>query len=238
MKLNVYLARCGVASRRKADELIKRGAVDVNGTKVTVPFIEIVPEDSVKVCGKPISPEKYTYIVLNKPVGYTSTVKDRFAKKKVTDLIPRPYGRLFPVGRLDKNSSGLIILTNDGKFANHITHPRYEVEKKYEVTVSPVFNNRDIKGLKEGIMDRGERLGVASIKLLKTLPGRSKLAVAMKEGKKREIRRLFGALGYRILELKRVSIGDIFLGNLKPGEYRLLTKEKVTGAIEKSNRRG
>jgi 23S rRNA pseudouridine2605 synthase len=230
VKLNVYLARCGVASRRRADELIKKGDVEVNRTKVTVPFLEITPEDSVTVYGRPVSPEKYVYIVLNKPVGYTSTVKDRFAEKKVTDLIPKSYGRLFPVGRLDKNSSGLLILTNDGEFANHLTHPRYQVEKEYEVTVSPAFNNLNTKVLKKGITEGGEKLRAASIKSLKTLPGRSKLAVVMKEGKKREIRRLFEALGYGILELKRVRIGSIRLGSLKSGEYRLLTnKEKQFG---------
>jgi len=233
VKLNVYLARCGVASRRKAAELIKKGAVQVNGTTVTVPFVEIVPEDIVRVYGKPVSPEKYIYIALNKPVGYISTVKDRFAKNKVTDLIPQSYGRLFPVGRLDKNSSGLVILTNDGKFANRITHPRYGVEKKYEVTVSSALNERDIKVLKEGIADRGEKLRAEAIKLLKPLPGRSKLVVVMKEGKKREIRRMFKALGYQILELKRVGIGNIFLGNLKPGEYRLLKGSQVTGTFVK-----
>lgn len=226
MKLNVYLARCGVASRRKADELIKKGAVQVNGTKVAEPFVEVKDADCITVYGKTVSPAKYVYIALNKPAGYTCTVKDRFAEKKVTDLVPKSYGRIFPVGRLDKNSSGLLILTNDGEFANRITHPRYQVEKEYEVTVSPAFDNRDARVFREGITDEGERLRAASVKTLKMFQGRSVLSVVMKEGKKREVRRMFESLGYRIIELKRVRIGNIRLGRLHPGGYRMLTEKE------------
>ncbi len=226
MRLNVYLARCGAASRRKADELIKKGAVQVNGEKILEPFVDVKDGDSVKLYGKLLSPAGCVYIALNKPKGYTSTVKDRFAEKKITDLIPASYGKLFPVGRLDKNSSGLIILTNDGQFANLITHPRYQVEKEYEVIVSRPFKSEDARILKEGITDEGEQLRAASIKPLKQFPGRSLLSVVMKEGKKREVRRMFECLGYRIIELKRVRIGKIFLGHLKTGGYRLLTEKE------------
>ncbi len=231
MKLNVYLARCGVASRRKADELIKKGAVQINATKVVKPFVEVNPGDCVKVYGKAVSPEKHVYVALNKPAGYTCTVKDRFAEKKVTELIPESCGRLFPVGRLDKNSSGLLILTNDGEFANRLTHPRYQVEKEYVVTVSPAFDNRDARTLKAGITDEGEILQAASVKLLKILQGRSVVSVVMKEGKKREVRRMFESLGYRIIELKRIRVGGILLGYLKPGGYRILTEKEKQGVL-------
>lgn len=226
VKLNVYLARCGVGSRRKADELIKKGAVLVNGTRTTQPFTEVNPGDRVKVYGKPVSPAKHIYLVLNKPVGYTCTLKDRFAKKKVIDLIPKSYGKLFPVGRLDKNSSGLLLLTNDGNFANQMTHPRYQIEKEYEVIISPAFNNMDAKILRKGITDQGELLLATSVKLLKTYQGRSIISVVMKEGKKREVRRMFESLGYRILGLKRTRIGNIHLGHLKPGRYRAMTEKE------------
>jgi len=230
MRLNVYLARCGAASRRKADELIKKGAVQVNGEKVAEPFVDVKDGDSVKLYGKLLSPAGCVYIALNKPKGYTSTVKDRFAEKKVTDLVPPSCGNLFPVGRLDKNSCGLIILTNDGIFAQRLAHPSFQVEKEYEVVVSPVFETRHVSVLKSGITDEGEKLRAASVKPLKKLPGRSLLSIVMKEGKKREVRRMFESLGYRVIELKRVRIGGIFLGSLKPGRYRILTAKEIGSA--------
>ena len=229
MRLNLYLARCGVASRRKADELIKKGAVQINSEKAAQPFLDVKTGDCVKVYGRTVAPAGYIYIALNKPGGYTSTVQDRFAEKKVTDLIPSSCGKLFPVGRLDKNSCGLILLTNDGEFANRITHPRYEVEKEYEVLLRPAFDASHVKILREGIEDEGELLRAAGAKTLKNFPGRSLLSVTMKEGKKREIRRLFEALGYRVIELKRVRIGKIYLEMLKPGEYRNLTEQEIKG---------
>ncbi|MBN1444678.1 MAG: rRNA pseudouridine synthase [Candidatus Omnitrophica bacterium] len=229
MRLNVYLARCGAASRRKADELIKKGAVQVNGEKIMEPYVDVKDGDSVKLCGKLLSPAGYVYIALNKPRGYTSTVKDRFAEKKVTDLVPASYGNLFPVGRLDKNSCGLIILTNDGQFAQRLAHPSFQVEKEYEVVVSPVFETRHVSVLKSGITDEGERLRASSIKPLQRFPGRSMVSVVMKEGKKREVRRMFEYLGYRVIDLKRVRIGKIYLERLMPGEYRNLTEREIKG---------
>ncbi len=229
------MARCGVASRRKSDELIKKGAVQVNGTKVLKPFIEVNSGDCVKVYGRTVSPEKYVYIAVNKPAGYTCTVKDRFAEKKVISLVPESHGRLFPVGRLDKNTSGLLILTNDGEFANRLTHPRYQVEKEYTVMISPSFNNRDAIALKSGISDEGESLQASSVKPLKIFPGRSVLSVVMKEGKKREVRRMFEALGYRVIELKRIRIGGIKLGYLKTGGYRILTEKEKQSVFPSSS---
>ena len=226
MKLNVYLARCGVASRRGADELIKKGKVQVNGKRTLEPYTEIKEDDIVTVRNRPVSPAKYVYIALNKPKGYISTIKDRFAEKKVIDLVPRSYGKLFYVGRLDKNSSGLMILTNDGQFAQHLSHPSFQVEKEYEVFLSPSYDPGHTPILKTGIIDDGEKLRVVSIRALKRFPRRTLLSVVMKEGKKREVRRIFEHFGYRVIDLKRVRIGKILLGETKTGQYRLLTEKE------------
>ena len=132
MRLNLYISGAGVCSRRKADELIKNGYVRVNGKKVIQPYIDVSEKDTVTVNRKSISPEKYVYIALNKPTGYICTLKDKFATKKITDLIPKSFGRVYPVGRLDKDSSGLIILTNDENFTQQLSHPSFNVEKEYE----------------------------------------------------------------------------------------------------------
>jgi len=237
VKLNVYLSRCGVASRRKADTLIKNGAVSINGKRVFQPYIE-VDEDSdiIKVFDKRISLQKKVYLALNKPEGYTSTLKDRFATLKVTDLIPPEMGKVFPAGRLDKNSTGLIILTTDGDFAQSMTHPAFEVEKEYEVTVTPVFDPKKIYILKKGILDEGERLKAHSGKMIKNLPlqKRSLISIVMKEGKKREVRRMFERLNYTIISLERVRIGNILLGGLKPGEYRPLSQKEISFFLKRT----
>ena len=131
MKLNLYLARSGVASRRKSAELIKSGRVSVNNEIILVPSREVVGKDKVNIDGKKITLERFVYVAVNKPIGFTCTLKDRFAEKKVTDLVPRSLGRLYPVGRLDRDSSGLVILTNDGDFSQRLSHPSYEAEKEY-----------------------------------------------------------------------------------------------------------
>mgnify|MGYP001334077091 FL=1 len=230
VKLNVYLARSGVASRRKADELIKKGKVSLNGKVVILPYADVGENDSVSVGNRKISVQKSVYIALNKPEGYTCTLKDRFAERKVTELLPPSMGKIFPAGRLDKNSSGLIILTTDGLFAQQVTHPSYEVEKEYEATVTPSFDRRHIGLLKRGITDKGENLRASSGRMVKDYPStnQSVVSIIMKEGRKREVRRMFERLRYSVISLKRVRIGNIQLGQLAPGSYRSLTPEEIS----------
>lgn len=230
VKLNVYLARCGVASRRKSGELIKKGQVSINGKTVIEPYAEIEENtDTVRVKGTPVYCRKSVYLALNKPAGYTCTLKDRFAERRVTQLIPKSMGKVFPAGRLDKNSEGLIILTTDGNFAQKLTHPSFEVEKEYEAEVTPVFNRRHLPVLTKGISERGEKLRADSLKTIKNRPekNRSVVSVVMKEGKKREVRRMFEYLGYSVISLKRVRIGNILLGELESGRYRELSQKEV-----------
>ena len=233
MRLNLYISRAGVCSRRKADELIKNGYVRVNGKKVIQPYIDVSEEDTVTVNRKSISPEKYVYIALNKPTGYICTLKDKFATKKITDLIPKSFGRVYPVGRLDKNSSGLIILTNDGNFTQQLSHPSFNVEKEYEVTVIPKFKKEDIDILKKGIMDADEKLSVVSLEIIKSYPTKSIILMILKEGKKREIRRMLSHLRYHILKLKRIRIGNIHLDDLPLEKYRSLSKQEINEVLQK-----
>lgn len=226
-RLNKYLARCGACSRRKADEEIKSGKVKVNGKIVREPFYNVSNEDSVYYKGKILKEKKLIYLCLNKPSGYVSTVKDRHAEKKVVDLIPGKYGRVFPVGRLDKDATGLLILTNDGNFANLIMHPRYQIEKEYEVVVDGILEKRDMEKARSGIIDEGEKLKIIKGKIIKKMRNKTKIRITLKEGKKREIKRIFGVLGYNVLQIKRIRIGSIKLGNLKEGEYREITADEI-----------
>ncbi len=233
MRLNKYIAQAGLCSRRKADELIPQGRVAVNGGLVVEPGVDVKDGDVVTVDGRRLSPKKQVYLVLHKPAGYTCTLKDKHAEKKVTELVPRSQGKLFTVGRLDRESSGLILLTNDGDFAERVTHPRYEVEKEYEVTVIPMFRPADADRLVHGIEDAGERLSARSVRPKKHVSGKSVLSVVMKEGKKREIRRMFSSLHYHILLLERIRIGPLTLGSLRVGQYRNLEEKERAALLRK-----
>ncbi|MFH2067887.1 MAG: pseudouridine synthase [Candidatus Omnitrophota bacterium] len=227
MKLNLYLARSGVASRRKSAELVKGGRVSVNGKTVLVPSREVAGKDNVSIDGKKVVPERFVYLAVNKPVGFTCTLKDPFAEKKVVDLVPRSMGRLYPVGRLDRDSSGLVILTNDGDFSQRLSHPRYEAEKEYLVVVTPPVSRKEAAVLKAGVLYENEKLSASEVIILKKDSGKSTLRIILKEGKKREIRRMFGCLGHHVLTLQRVRIGNIMLGKLEPGKCRFLTEKEI-----------
>jgi len=227
MKLNLYLARSGIASRRKSAELVKSGRVSVNGETVLVPSREVSGKDKVTVDGKKAAPERFVYVAVNKPIGFTCTLKDRFAEKKVTDLVPRFLGRLYPVGRLDRDSSGLVILTNDGDFSQRLSHPSYEAEKEYLVVVTPPLSRKEAAVLKAGVLYEEEKLSASEVIIIKTESGKSTLRVILKEGKKREIRRMFGCLGRHVLTLQRVRIGNIMLGKLELGKYRFLSEKEI-----------
>ena len=229
MKLNLYLARSGVASRRKSAELVKSGRVSVNGETVLIPSREVAGKDKVSVDDKKVVPERFVYVAVNKPTGFTCTLKDRFAEKKVTDLAPRSLSRLYPVGRLDRDSSGLVILTNDGDFSQRLSHPSYEAEKEYLVIVAPPVSRKEVAVLKAGVLYEEEKLSASEMIILKKESGKSTLQVILKEGKKREIRRMFGSLGRRVLTLQRVRIGNITLGKLELGKYRFLSEEEIVG---------
>lgn len=228
-RLQKYLAECGIASRRKCEELIVQGHISVNGNIVTEMGLKIDPSvDTVAYNGKfVICNEKKVYIMLNKPEGYVSTAKEQFNRPKVTDLVKTPGIRLYPVGRLDYDSSGLLLLTNDGDVTYSITHPGHEVDKTYVVEVNGVPDDEDIKNLRDGIDIGGFITSPAKVSIISTSKNNALLSITIHEGKNREIRRMCSAAGHDVLKLKRVSIGSLSLGNLKKGEWRYLEPSEV-----------
>jgi len=199
----------------------------VNEKVVKEPYYDVKKEDEIFYRGKKIKKNELVYICLNKPAGYVSTLKDRYAEKKVIDLIPEKYGRVFPAGRLDKDATGLLILTNDGNFANFLTHPRYQIEKEYEVVIDGILEKRGIEIAKKGVFDKGERLKIIDGKIVRRTKKATIVRIILKEGKKREIKRIFKVLGYNVLKLKRIRIGNIKLGNLKEGDFKIIFPDKL-----------
>ena len=225
MNLTKRLSTSGAASRRKAAELIKEGAVTVNGTVETNPATIVKPSDRITLNGKEIeSAPELVYIMLNKPRGYVCTNEDIHAKKKAVDLIRlRNEVRLFSAGRLDKDSEGLIIFTNDGKFADRLMHPRNEVMKTYALSVAHPFAEEQLQQMVDGIQDDGETLSAEEV----YQRGDRKYILVLAEGKKREIRRMVAALGNETKRLERIAIGNLKRGMLKPGEWRMMTRRDV-----------
>jgi 23S rRNA pseudouridine2605 synthase len=227
IKLNVFIAKAGVCSRRKADILIKEGRVKINGCITVEPWTDVGSKDFVAVDGKPLRAEFQAYIIVNKPRGMTVTLEDRHAKLKISDIIPKRYGRIFPVGRLDKDTTGLIILTNDGELCHALTHPSFEVEQEYVAAVEGAVDQASIGRMKAGVIDDGDLLKVKSVSMLSRNRKKTVLKIVISEGKKRHIRRLLKQVGAKVLNLKRVRIGNLELGALKEGKFKVLDKREV-----------
>jgi 23S rRNA pseudouridine2605 synthase len=228
VRLNHFLAMSGVCSRRAADELIATGRVEVNGQLCTELGTRIDPQaDDVRFDGSRVQPEKQTYVLFNKPKNVVCTNAKHEQKKRVIDFLPAVKGRLFTVGRLDLDSEGLILLTNDGGFALEMTHPRYGVPKLYAVLVRGRIEQQDVDKARGGVwLAEGPTTGM-NIKVERTGKDRTYLKVTLREGKNREIRRVFAKLGYPVIELKRIRIGELNLHGLSPGEYRFLQRHEV-----------
>lgn len=231
IRLAKYLAQCGVASRRKAEELIAAGLVQVNGETVRELGRKVDPEtDRVTVEGRAVAPaQERIYLVLHKPAGYVTTVRDPWGRPTVMDLVPEKYGRfrLFPAGRLDQNTTGLLFLTNDGEAALALTHPRYQVLKVYEALVQGVPKAGTLRRLREGIRLEDGITFPAKVDILRVEEGNATLRITVHEGRKRLIRRMCRAAGHPVLALKRVAIGPLVLGDLPPGKTRLLQPAEV-----------
>ena len=232
MNLSKYLSSAGVCSRRGAAELVAGGAVAVNGTTAQSPGQRVTRKDRVTLHGKPVAPvREYVYIMLHKPRGYVCTMEDPHAKKKAVDLIPLSKEiRIVSVGRLDKDSEGLLLMTNDGAFAQAVTHPSGGISKLYRVTVQPRADESQILKLSSGVvLDDGTKTLPCAINVVTDEPGRTVMEMTLKEGKNREIRRMCESVGLEVVRLKRNAEGVVKLGMLKPGTYRELTKAEVNG---------
>lgn len=227
IRLNKYLAMCGVASRRKADELIQQGRVEVNGKVVTQLGLKINPQkDKVTVDGKLVKPEeKLVYIVINKPKDCITTVRDEKGRRTVLDLV-KVKQRIFPVGRLDRNTTGVLLLTNDGELAYRLMHPKYKVEKAYKVEIDKPIKPEDIEKLKSGIMLDGRKTEACDVYILPN-SDRKEIGITIHEGRYRQIRRMFERLGYKVRKLHRVSFGGITVSGMKRGEWRYLTESEI-----------
>ncbi len=231
MRLNKFLSNSGVASRRKCDKLIEEGKVFVNGKVAPQGMVIDEKKDKVTIEGKVITlPSSFVYIKLNKPKGYACTAHDEKGRKTIYDLV-KCDERLFSIGRLDYDTEGLIILTNDGDFANKVAHPRYHMEKEYRVTVEGEIKESELAVMRKGVVVDGERMPSARVERLSFDGKNTKLSVVIDEGQNRQIRRMFEAIGRDIKLLKRVRIGEVKLGGLSRGEYKDLTETELNSLV-------
>lgn len=235
IRLNKYLSQSGVTSRRDADRLIEKGDVRVNGEVVRTLGTKIdESKDRVEVKGKAVKPEDDSVsIVLYKPPGYLVTLKDPQQRPTVMGLIRTLKRRVFPVGRLDFDSEGLLLFTDDGELAHRLMHPRYQIQKEYRVEVTGFPEKEALDRLKTGIVLDGKITAPAEVRLLRQEDRHSFLQIVIHEGRKREVRRMMEAVGHDVLSLKRTRFGSIRLGNLKPGEWRRLEPHEIA-SLKKS----
>jgi 23S rRNA pseudouridine2605 synthase len=224
VRLNRFLAAAGIGSRRHCDELIAAGRVTINGQPCTDFSAQPAERDYVKVDGKIVRPsQRLLYILLHKPRGFVSTRRDPHARDTIFDLLPARLPRLFNVGRLDAQSEGLLILTNDGDFAQRLTHPRHEVEKEYEVTLDRLWDPALTSKLLRGIFLDGERATISRLRQT----GPTRVRVVLRQGINRQIRRMFYEIGYDVKKLTRTRIGHLHLGDLPRGDWRSITHAEI-----------
>ena len=226
IRLQKLLAMAGVASRRKAELLIQEGRVFVNGNMVTELGAKALATDDITVDGTKINFEKKTYLMLHKPTGVICSVKDNFGRMTVFDLVPSDV-RLFSVGRLDYDTSGLIILTNDGEWANKLMHPSKKVNKTYIAKIKGLLKPDSINAFRKGLLIEGKKTAPCKIEMISN----SEAKIVLNEGRNRQVRKMCEAIGLEVLSLERVSIGCLELGGLKQGEWRYLTDNEVQGVI-------
>ena len=235
-RLQKILAECGIASRRRAEELIAAGKVKVNGRRAQVGDKADLKRDTVTVEGKRLSaPEKKLYLMLNKPRGFVTTLRDEQGRKCVADLVTGAGARVFPVGRLDRDSEGLLLLTNDGEFANALTHPSSHVPKVYRVTIRQDVTEEQAARFCAGMLLDGRQTAPAEFHILLKEPTRTVAEVVLYEGRNRQIRRMCESLGLEVIRLRRTSIGGVRLGMLQPGKWRPLEPQEVKLLMTQAN---
>ncbi|MCL2488911.1 MAG: rRNA pseudouridine synthase [Oscillospiraceae bacterium] len=232
-RLQKILSEYGVASRRKAEELIEQGKVKVNGRPASLGDKADPHTDVITVAGKKLAAraEEPVYIMLNKPRGYVTTLSDELGRKCVAELVEAAGARIYPVERLDRDSEGLLLLTNDGEFANAVMHPAAQIPKYYRVTLRSPIKDEQLQAFREGMLIDGEKTAPAEIEMISAEPGRAVAQITLYEGRNRQIRRMCEALGLEVARLKRVAIGTVKLGMLPPGKWRHLEPKEVRGLV-------
>jgi 23S rRNA pseudouridine2605 synthase len=231
MRLNRFLAAAGLGSRRKCDELIASGRVTINGRVCTDFSAQPTEHDHVKVHGKMVHPERTMTIALHKPAGFVSTRSDPHARDTIFDLLPPKFPRVFNIGRLDAQSEGLLLLTNDGDLAQRLTHPRFKIEKEYEVTLDRQWQSEHAPKLLRGIFLEGQRAQIARVRPI----GAMRLRLVLRQGINQQIRRMLYAVGYEVKRLVRVRIGNLRLAGLPRGHWRPLTTAELASLTRIQN---
>lgn len=228
MRINKYIAQAGVASRRKADELIENGNVKVNGAVMKEPGYDVQEGDKVEVNGRIVEgQQKLVYVLVNKPFGVITSAKDEKDRVTVMELVKDIDERLFPVGRLDYNTTGALIMTNDGSLTYRVTHPKHELGKTYRALVKGVVSPEKARKLRGGVDIGGYVTKRAKVSIIKGNQNSTLVEITIFEGKNRQVRKMFSAIGNPVQELERIAIGNVRLGHLKTGHYRKLTKEEI-----------
>jgi len=228
LRLQVFLSHNGVCSRRQAMEVIQSGRVRVNGRIIREPSTPVnFRKDKISVDGKLIQEKAYDYIMLNKPRGYVTTKAGQFSDKTVFDLFPQKFHHLSPAGRLDKDTEGLLLFTNDGDAAYRLTHPKFNLDKTYFVQVSGRLELQSKQRLEQGVVVEKKKTAPAKIKNVRVLKDRTELMITIHEGRKRQIRLMFSSAGHKVKYLKRLSQGPLVLGSLKVGNWRSLTEGEL-----------
>lgn len=230
MRINKYIAHAGVASRRKAEELIKQGLITLNGQMVTELATTVKSGDRVEVEGQPIYNEEKVYYLLNKPRGVISSVRDDKGRQTVVDLLPEVKERIYPVGRLDWDTSGLLILTNDGDFTDKMLHPRHEIDKVYVARVKGLASKDNLRPLTKGIVIDGKKTQPARYRIVKTdrEKNRSVVELTIHEGRNHQVKKMFEAVGLMVDKLSRTRFGTLDLSGLNSGEARRLNKKEIS----------
>jgi 23S rRNA pseudouridine2605 synthase len=228
MRLNKFIAQSGAASRRKADELTLQGKVKINGVVMKEPGYDVSENDVVEVNGHMIRHElKKVYVMLNKPKGFITSADDEKGRLTVMELVADIEERLFPIGRLDYNTSGMLLMTNDGELAYKLAHPKHQIYKTYRARVSGQISGERLARLRNGVDIGGYVTSKAVVNVIKQAERSALVEIKIFEGKNRQVRKMFSAVGNKVLDLERVAIGDLYLGHLKQGHYRKLTRQEI-----------
>lgn len=229
MKLLLFISRSGTLSRRKAFESIRTGFVSVNEQMVQEPSYEIDPlKDKVSVRGRVINGRRFEYILMNKPSGYVTTCEGQFDQRTVIDLLPKSLKHLRPVGRLDKETEGLLLLTNDGILAQRLMHPSFNIEKKYFAKVRWFFTSQSVQKLERGVVVFGQKTAPAKVTILSSADKESEIEIVIHEGKKRQVRLMLDAVGHPVVYLQRLQQGPLSLGTIALGQWRHLTSDELS----------